>query len=128
MGDLDHFKSINDQHGHLAGDQVLARAAAVFIAQARPYDLPARYGGEEFLVVLPGTPTSGAIAMAQRIRQEVSELIIPACPRQITISLGVAGWVMGETPQAFVARADAALYTAKTTGRNRVEAAPEPEV
>ena len=123
MADLDHFKSINDQYGHITGDQVLASAAAVFKSQSRPYDLAARYGGEEFVLVLPGTTTDGAIAIAERIRKEIAALTVPGCPKQITISLGVASWVAGEAPEALVARADAALYSAKGTGRNRVEVA-----
>jgi diguanylate cyclase (GGDEF)-like protein len=99
----------------------------VFKSQSRPYDLAARYGGEEFLLVLPGTSTNSAIATAQRIRKEIADLTVP-CPRQITISLGVASWMAGETPEAFVARADAALYNAKSTGRNRVEVALDVKV
>ena len=123
MGDLDRFKSINDQYGHTAGDQVLASAAAVFGKQLRPYDLAARYGGEEFLLLLPGASTDDAIGIAERMRAEIEKVKVPACPRQITISLGVATWIPGEAPEALVARADAALYKAKNTGRNRVEAA-----
>jgi len=125
MADLDHFKSINDNYGHITGDQVLARAAAVIKNQLRPYDLVARYGGEEFILVLPGTSTDGAIAVAERIRKVIANLTVPGCGRQITISLGVAGWISGEAAKAFVARADAALYKAKSAGRNRVAAAPD---
>jgi diguanylate cyclase (GGDEF)-like protein len=128
IGDLDHFKSINDQYGHIIGDQVLAHAAVVLKSQSRPYDLAARYGGEEFVLVLPGTSTNGAIATAERIRKEIADLTVPGCPRQITISLGVASWMVGEAPEAFVARADAALYSAKSTGRNRVEVALDVKV
>lgn len=125
MADLDHFKSINDHDGHITGDQVLAHAAAVFKSQLRPYDLAARYGGEEFLLVLPGTSTEGAIGVAERIRKLIAELSVPGCQRQITISLGVASWIAGEAAEAFVARADGALYNAKSTGRNRVATAPD---
>lgn len=125
MGDLDHFKSINDQYGHLTGDQVLARAAAVFMSQSRPYDLAARYGGEEFILLLPGLTTEAAVAVAERLRKAVAEMSVPGCPRQITVSLGVATWISGELSEEFVSRADAALYNAKNAGRNRVEAAPE---
>jgi diguanylate cyclase (GGDEF)-like protein len=123
IADLDHFKAVNDQYGHVTGDQVLARAAAVFGSQLRPYDLAARYGGEEFVLLLPGASTDDAIAIAERIRKEIATIEIPGCPRQITVSLGVASWMTGEAPEEFVARADAALYNAKSTGRNRVEAA-----
>jgi diguanylate cyclase len=135
MADLDHFKSVNDQYGHVTGDQVLARAAAVFEKKSRPYDLAARYGGEEFVLVLPATSTDTAMIIAERIRKEIANLTVPGYPRQITISLGVAGWMAGEAPDDFVARADAALYQAKSAGRNRVAAArdkgiekQEPEV
>jgi diguanylate cyclase (GGDEF)-like protein len=120
IADLDHFKSINDQYGHMAGDQVLVRASAIFENQSRPYDLAARYGGEEFVLVLPGTSTEGAIAVAERIRTAIEDLKVPGCPGRITISLGVASWMAGEAPAEFVARADAALYNAKRAGRNRV--------
>ncbi len=123
MADLDHFKSINDQYGHSTGDQVLAGAAAVLAAESRPYDLAARYGGEEFVLLLPGTSQDEAIAIAERIRKEIGIIEVPECDRQITVSLGVAGWISGETGQQLVSRADAALYKAKSTGRNRVEAA-----
>jgi diguanylate cyclase (GGDEF)-like protein len=123
MADLDDFKSINDEFGHVIGDQVLRRAAVVFRNQLRPYDLAARYGGEEFILLLPGISTDDAIAIAERIRKGVAEIKVPGCSLQITVSLGVASWITGEAPETLVARADAALYSAKRTGRNRVEAA-----
>jgi diguanylate cyclase (GGDEF)-like protein len=123
MADLDHFKSINDQYGHTTGDHVLAGAAAVFGSNLRPYDLAARYGGEEFVLLLPATSTEGALVVAERMRKTLADITIPDCPQQITMSLGVATWMPGETPEQFVARADAALYRAKNAGRNRVEAA-----
>jgi diguanylate cyclase (GGDEF)-like protein len=123
IADLDHFKSINDQYGHPTGDQVLARSATVFGGHLRPYDLAARYGGEEFLLLLPGTSNEDAIIIAERIREEVAKLEVPGCPRQITASLGIASWIKGESPDELVARADAALYNAKHSGRNRVEKA-----
>jgi diguanylate cyclase (GGDEF)-like protein len=128
IADLDHFKSVNDQYGHLAGDQVLVHTAAVFGSQLRPYDVAARFGGEEFVLLLPGTSMDSAITVAERIRKDVAESKVPECPRQVTVSLGVASWMAGETPEGFVARADAALSTAKRTGRNRVEAAYDGQV
>lgn len=122
MADLDRFKSVNDHYGHVAGDQLLAAVAAALKTQLRPFDLAARYGGEEFILLLPGTSTPDAVSIAERIRKKVAEMVVPACPRPITISLGVASWMPGETPDQFIARADAALYDAKRTGRDRVKA------
>lgn len=124
MADLDRFKSINDEYGHVAGDQVLAGAASIFKTQVRPFDLAVRYGGEEFLLLLPGPSTAHAVGIAERIRTNVAEMIVPACPRHITISMGVATWRTGETLDQLVARADAALYDAKRAGRDCVRAAP----
>ncbi len=121
LADLDKFKSVNDECGHLIGDQLLARAAAVFRSQLREYDLAARYGGEEFLLVLPKTSTFDAIAIAERIRKEVAEIKIPGCCKPVTVSLGVASWIQRESAEKLVDRADNALYKAKESGRNRVE-------
>lgn len=121
--DLDHFKSINDRYGHITGDHVLVSAATVFKNQLRPYDLAARYGGEEFVLLLPATSTDGAIVVAERMRSKIAEIKLPDCPQQITVSIGVATWIAGEAPEQLVARADAALYIAKSAGRNRVETA-----
>jgi diguanylate cyclase (GGDEF)-like protein len=123
IADLDHFKSINDRYGHPTGDHVLANAAAVFGNHLRPYDLAARYGGEEFILLLPATSTEGAMVVAERMRKTVADITLPDCPQQITMSLGVATWIAGETPEQFVSRADTALYAAKNAGRNRVEVA-----
>ena len=124
MADLDRFKSINDEYGHVAGDQVLAGAAAIFKPRLRPFDLAARYGGEEFVLLVPGASTADAVGIADRIRTKVAEMLVPACPRHITISMGVATWRTGETLDQLVARADAALYDAKRAGRDCVRAAP----
>jgi diguanylate cyclase (GGDEF)-like protein len=123
MADLDHFKSVNDEYGHVAGDQVLASAAAILKTQLRPFDLAVRYGGEEFLLLLLGASTADAVGIAERIRKKVAAMIVPACPRRITISLGIASWMPDETPDEFVARADSALYDAKSAGRDRVKVA-----
>jgi diguanylate cyclase (GGDEF)-like protein len=74
---------------------------------------------------VPGASTENAIGIAERIRKEIAEVNVPGCPRQVTVSLGVATWRKGETPDQLVARADAALYNAKNSGRNRVEPAVE---
>jgi len=123
VADLDHFKSINDTYGHVAGDQVLVAAASVFGSHLRPYDLAARYGGEEFVLLLPGTATSEAHTIAERIRSEIEIVSVDNCPRRVTLSLGIATWLPGETQEQFISRADAALYLAKAGGRNRVEIA-----
>jgi diguanylate cyclase (GGDEF)-like protein len=121
--DLDHFKLVNDQFGHRAGDQVLERAASVFGLQMRPYDMAARYGGDEFMLLLPGTSTDAAMSVAERIRGNIAQIEVPAAARQITVSLGVASWSPGDTTDSLLARADAALYAAKRTGGNRVHTA-----
>lgn len=130
--DLDHFKSINDRFGHLAGDAVLAAAAASLKAQLRGIDAVGRFGGEEFLVVLPGTNLREARVCAERLRVAVTALGLPEHPGLgVSLSAGVAEAAPGETAPQLLARADAALYRAKAAGRNRVEpalslAAPSP--
>ena len=123
MADLDHFKSINDACGHLAGDQALASAANVLVRESRPYDVAARYGGEEFVLLLPGASGGDALATAERIRAQIEKIAVPGWAGKITVSIGVASWFPGETPDRLIARADLALYAAKASGRNRVEAA-----
>jgi diguanylate cyclase (GGDEF)-like protein/PAS domain S-box-containing protein len=122
LGDLDHFKSINDEFGHLVGDRVLVATAGVLADQARPYDLPARFGGEEFMVLLPESTLADAMTIAQRIRTAISAVAVPEVTRQVTMSLGISTWGQGDTLGALVGRADAALYQAKRRGRNRVVA------
>jgi diguanylate cyclase (GGDEF)-like protein/PAS domain S-box-containing protein len=122
LGDMDHFKSINDEFGHLVGDRVLVAAAGVLADQARPYDLPARFGGEEFLVLLPESTLADAMTIAQRIRTAISGVAVPEVTRQITMSMGISTWGHGDTLGTLVGRADAALYQAKRRGRNRVVA------
>jgi len=122
LGDLDHFKSINDEFGHLVGDRVLMAAAAVLAAEARPYDLPARFGGEEFLVILPENTLVDAMRYAQRVRAAIGELNVLGIERRITMSMGISTWEHGDTASALISRADKALYEAKKRGRNRVVA------
>jgi len=128
MADLDEFKSINDRYGHMTGDRFLVRAARVFESQMRKYDLAARFGGEEFVLLLPASSTDEAVAAAERVRAAVAEIELPECPMRITVSLGVASRVTGESAEELIARADAALYQAKRAGRNRVETAAEVRV
>lgn len=125
MLDIDHFKTINDTHGHLAGDQVLQAVAACLERCVRPMDTVARYGGEEFAVILPSCRPLFGRAVAERIRQTVAELSIPVAPMlniQATISIGGAyapEWVRS-TADLWIERADLQLYRAKSEGRNQV--------
>jgi two-component system cell cycle response regulator len=127
MADLDHFKRVNDTHGHMAGDAVLRLTARRMLSLVRDYDYIGRYGGEEFLIVLPGSDMEGAAGLAERLRlcMECDCMDIPEGMIRITISLGVAtyGKGGGHDVNALVKSADTALYGAKEKGRNRVEIA-----
>jgi diguanylate cyclase (GGDEF)-like protein len=122
LADIDYFKRINDIHGHVMGDQVLSALGRVFGNQVRTYDIAARYGGEEFALLFPATGCPEGIAIAERLRKQVSAIQVPGGPERITVSFGVATLTENETAEAFIARTDAALYRAKNGGRNRVEA------
>ncbi len=126
--DLDHFKRVNDVHGHAVGDQVLAATARVLAGCVRAGDVACRVGGEEFTLICPGASAEDAVHIAERIRAEVQALRVPSAKGavQLTLSLGVSVYRPGEPPPVLAARADAALYAAKRSGRNRVqlEAAP----
>ena len=117
--DIDHFKAINDEHGHAAGDAVLVGAVRAMRAHLRAEDQLGRLGGEEFLVVLPDTPDDAATRVAEKLREEVAAAPGPV---PVTCSIGVATWD-GETPELLLRRADEALYAAKDAGRDRVIAA-----
>lgn len=121
--DVDHFKPINDEFGHKAGDQVLAQLGTIIKSQLRSYELAARFGGDEVVLLLPGTTREGAILIAERIRERVGILVIPEYPRQVAVSMGIAALGIGETGEELVARADEALYRAKGKGGNRFEVA-----
>jgi diguanylate cyclase (GGDEF)-like protein len=122
MLDIDNFKSINDTYGHPQGDVVLKRVARVVADSSRDADFPARYGGEEMALILPHTGLEGAYAIAERVRTAVEALRIPlkddGGTLRITASLGVASTTDG-AQEALIADADAALYEAKRTGKNR---------
>jgi two-component system cell cycle response regulator len=117
--DLDHFKTINDTHGHKTGDEVLVAAAHAMATHLRAEDALGRFGGEEFLVLLPDTDADAAVHAAERMRAEVAA---SRGPVPITVSVGIATWD-GEAPEELLHRADEALYAAKDAGRNRVMAA-----
>ncbi len=128
MLDIDHFKAVNDTYGHPAGDVVLREVAQILRRSVRDVDVCGRYGGEEFLVVLPNTPTDGALRVAERIREAVRSKPFPLRgeERRITVSMGVATAAPEARAEEFIARADEALYRAKQGGRDRVCAAPSP--
>lgn len=123
--DLDHFKQINDQHGHAAGDQVLWESARRINAAVRPQDIVTRSGGEEFVVLLQVHDERELLHIAERIRNTLSKEPIELDEQQLnlTISIGAALRTPGETPNEAMNRADQALYQAKGNGRNRVELA-----
>ena len=118
--DIDHFKSVNDSFGHQVGDMVLVLIAKLLKGAIREQDVIGRWGGEEFLVVCPGTSLEEACNVAERLRLAVAEYSFPVVVIK-TSSFGVATIAIGETIGALVARADKALYRAKSNGRNRVE-------
>jgi diguanylate cyclase (GGDEF)-like protein len=122
MLDLDHFKAVNDSFGHAAGDEVLKAFAACVGGALRGTDLLARIGGEEFLVIFSNTTAPSARAVAERLRERVAALRIPALPegRGITVSVGLAEHRAGADIEQTLARTDRALYRAKEEGRDRV--------
>jgi diguanylate cyclase (GGDEF)-like protein len=123
MIDVDHFKRINDTHGHAAGDEVLRRVAAEIVARKRAEDLLFRTGGEEFMLLLPATDAAQAVTLAEALRERIAYSDLLA-GEQVTASIGVAGHATGESLTELARRADAALYEAKRQGRNRVVCAP----
>jgi len=131
MMDIDHFKSFNDNFGHQVGDQVLRLVAMTLTEGVKGRDMPARYGGEEFAIIFPDTPLQAAVKVSDALRKAVAgkEIINRANGEKlgrITLSGGVAEFMKGESIEDLIARADAALYTAKHNGRNQIAAAPAP--
>lgn len=125
MIDVDHFKMVNDNYGHFAGDQVLRGIARTMVKQVRPTDLVARYGGEEFITILPGRNSNEAKPVANRICRAVSATAMATAAGvglpTVTVSIGLAQMQATESLDELVGRADAALYLAKKNGRDRVE-------
>ena len=122
--DIDYFKRINDSYGHVMGDRALVLVATVLANHIRPMDMLTRYGGEEFALGLPNTDLDEAFAVAERLRRAVEFLSLPFRMGEplphLTVSIGIARLQAGQTLEALVAVADAALYRAKDGGRNRV--------
>lgn len=126
LADVDHFKSVNDTHGHLAGDEVLRVVGRLLLSRLRPSDVGVRYGGEEMIMVLPGTDAAGAVVAAERVRRLLADQSIttPAGARlSVTASFGAAQVHDGEDGVHAIHRADEAMYRAKHGGRNRTERA-----
>jgi len=129
--DIDHFKKINDTHGHLCGDYALRKISELLQELVRTSDILGRYGGEEFLCILPETPHEQAVVLAERCREQIATKPLACEDHQarITISIGVTGQHRDDTLDSIIKRADDALYQAKREGRNRVcncPAASEP--
>lgn len=120
MTDLDHFKRINDDHGHQVGDAVLQEFARIIRGQCRDTDLVARFGGEEFMILMPEIGAAEAQACAERIRAALAQAIVPPLVHPFTASFGVTELLPGETEGSLLRRVDTALYRGKSAGRNRV--------
>jgi diguanylate cyclase (GGDEF)-like protein len=120
FADLDHFKTVNDQWGHPAGDEVLRQFVQIMKADVRPSDLVARSGGEEFAILMPHTGAEAAVACAERIRLTFKTCTVAGVGQTVTSSFGVTHYERGEPQKQFLRRADRALYQAKESGRDRV--------
>lgn len=120
--DIDHFKLVNDTHGHHFGDLALQATGACVQKQCRPYDTVVRWGGEEFVILLRGTDEDAAIYFAERIRRAIQDGLNASLPFSLTISIGLAQYRDNDTLERLTDRADKALYHAKQTGRNKVVA------
>ncbi|MCK5461055.1 GGDEF domain-containing protein [Candidatus Gracilibacteria bacterium] len=120
--DLDHFKKINDTHGHLAGDEVLKSISETIKKSIRKTDLAVRYGGEEFIIVLPNTSGEESKNFAERLRKNIEQNMVNFGNKtiKVTASLGVAELKKGETEKNLLCKADKALYSSKGNGRNQI--------
>lgn len=125
MADIDHFKTINDTHGHLIGDQVLRQTAQRLLNALRPYDSIGRYGGEEFLAVFPHCDAEIGLSLAERFRHcvDMQPVVTDGLEISVTLSLGVATWDGNSSATDLLRLADEAMYRAKLAGRNRAVAA-----
>jgi diguanylate cyclase (GGDEF)-like protein len=134
IGDVDHFKRVNDGYGHPIGDQLLVAVAQTLEGTVRGGDLVARYGGEEFVILIEATSLDGARAAAERVRRAVSEIALPTQRGVLHVTMsfgGCLGLPTGDLDQfstRLMAEADRCLYEAKTGGRNRVVVTPLPTV
>ena len=123
MLDADHFKQVNDLHGHGAGDEALRHLAGLINGSLRETDLIVRYGGEEFIALLPGTDTEHAVQLAESIRQTVIDnplALAGGLSLQLSVSIGISPWRSGEHLHKLIDRTDKALYRSKGNGRNQV--------
>lgn len=122
--DIDFFKQVNDKYGHSAGDEVLTTLASTVSENLRNMDCFGRYGGEEFLLILPLAPLDAAMTKAERVRCQIEAIRFPSIADNfgVTVSIGIAEYQCGESPDDAISRADAALYQAKAQGRNRIVA------
>jgi diguanylate cyclase (GGDEF)-like protein len=128
MIDIDQFKRLNDEFGHLLGDEVLRQVSSILHQQLRKIDVVCRYGGEEFAILLSQTSPQHSLAVAEKLRRMVETWQFPGVPRPVTISAGTANYPdHGTTRDELVKAADAGLYAAKQSGRNRVCLAPDPQ-
>jgi diguanylate cyclase (GGDEF)-like protein len=117
--DIDHFKRINDEHGHAVGDMVLCRLVTAIGARKRGGDLLARIGGEEFVLLLPRITLAAAQGVAEELRERLAQAeLVPG--RAVTVSIGISALAPGQSVDAWMHAADAALYEAKRAGRDRI--------
>jgi diguanylate cyclase (GGDEF)-like protein len=123
LTDVDQFKSVNDRHGHQAGDEALTKISVVIRSSVRGTDLVGRWGGEEFVIISPETDISGGFSLAEKIRTRLESADLGEIDHR-TASFGVTAFADGDDVEDIIARADAGLYAAKQDGRNRVEKVP----
>ena len=123
LADVDNFKGLNDKYGHACGDHILCGLANMLTHRSRDVDRVARWGGEEFIMLLPETDAAGAVTLSESLRAAVEIKLFPFGKERlhITLTFGVATFRKGESLEACIARADAALYRGKDKGRNLVE-------